>query len=463
MTRTAERPGTKETPLDQVGGSDVASRVAHLAREVLGRPLPVALRGWDGSRTGPAEGPVVVLRGPAALRRLVWSPSELGLAQAYIAGDLDVEGDLGQALSTLGHAARATGRHRPAASAWPRLARAAMALGAVGPRPAAPLAPARLDGSRHSRTRDRAAIAYHYDLSNDFYRLLLDDSMAYSSGYWTSDAPEATLARAQQDKLDLVCRKLGLRAGQRLLDVGCGWGSLLRHAAANYGVRATGVTLSARQHRFVTERTAAEGLADRVEVRLADYREIPADPDDRFDAIASIEMGEHVGERQYPGYAATLHRLVRPGGRVLIQQMSRHGEAPGGGAFIESYVAPDMHMRPVAATLRMFDEAGLEVRDVEAMREHYPRTVRAWLATLEARWDEAVELVGEPTARVWRLYLAGGALAFEEGRMGVDQLLFSRPAPGGDSGMPPTRPWALPPRTADRQEEHAGRTGSRTV
>ena len=225
----------------------------------------------------------------------------------------------------------------------------------------------------------------------------------------------------------------------RLLDVGCGWASLLVHAAQHYGVHAVGVTLSAQQRDLGRDRVAALGLADRVDIRLQDYRELGPE-DGPFDAIASIEMGEHVGEGNYPVYAAQLHRLLRPQGRLLLQQMSRGAagtnSAPGGGAFMERYVAPDMHMRPLGETLGFLEAAGLEVVDVHALREHYVATVRPWLATLEQNRAEAVALIGPEQYRVWLLYLAGAALAFEENRMGVHQMLMVRPDDRGRSGLP---------------------------
>jgi cyclopropane-fatty-acyl-phospholipid synthase len=297
-------------------------------------------------------------------------------------------------------------------------------LGAIGRAPTPPASEARLSGRLHSKLRDRAAIAHHYDLSNEFYRLLLDETMAYSSAYFTSAAQP--LADAQRAKLDLVCSKLGLAPGMRLLDVGCGWGSLILHAAEQFGVQAVGITLSAQQRDHIAKQIAERGLADRVEVRLQDYREFGG-TGETFDAAASIEMGEHVGEEQYPAYASILLGALRPGGALLLQQMSRQQDAaPGGGAFIESYIAPDMHMRPLSRTLAHLERAGFEIRGVQAMREHYVTTVQRWIDTLEERWPEFVALVGEEVARVWRLYLVGGALSFEEGRMGVDQILARR-------------------------------------
>jgi cyclopropane-fatty-acyl-phospholipid synthase len=406
----------------------VAGQLAGMAERMLGSALPIGIRAWDGSVAGPQEGTVLVIRNRDALRRLAWSPNELGLARAYVSGELDVEGDLALGLSQIWGLVRrgVTRRPRPL-----EIVKLALQLKVLGPSPSAPREEARLRGAPHTKARDRDAISHHYDLSNAFYRLVLDPSMAYSCAYFTSSSD--SLAQAQHHKLDLVCRKLDLRPGMRLLDVGCGWGSMIIHAAREYGVHAVGVTISAQQRSYVLGRVSAEGLQDRVEVRLQDYREVRDEP---FDAISTIEMGEHVGERNYPTYASTLFRLLKPEGRLLLQQMSRGRNAPGGGAFIESYVAPDMHMRPVSSTTAFLEAAGLEIRDVHALREHYVWTVRAWAQTLEDRWDEVVALVGEGQARVWRLYLAGGALTFEEGRMGVDQILAVRRSENGRSGMP---------------------------
>ncbi|MEL5957416.1 cyclopropane-fatty-acyl-phospholipid synthase family protein [Streptomyces sp. CLV115] len=411
-----------------------AQRLAALAENALGGPLPVRLRTWDGSETGPADTPVVVVRSRRALRRLLWQPGELGLAQAYVTGELDIEGDLTQALRTMWAAARERSLHAPQFSPadWARTAGEAVRLGAVGPRPPAPATQARLHGNLHSRTRDRAAISHHYDLSNYFYCLLLDETMAYSCGYWTGDEADLAPADAQLAKLELVCRKLGLGPGARLLDIGCGWGSLTLYAAERHGAHVTAVTLAREQAAYVRRQVHERRLDHLVEVVCQDYRDITGSA---YDAVATVEMGEHVGNDEYPAFAACLHRLVRPRGRVLVQQMSRGTRSPGGGAFIESYIAPDMHMRPLGETIGLLEAAGLEVLSAESLREHYVRTIRAWHRTLEERWADFVRLVGEETARVWRLYLAGGALAFEEGRMGVDQIVCARPAADGDSGL----------------------------
>ncbi|MFF7287562.1 class I SAM-dependent methyltransferase [Streptomyces griseorubiginosus] len=408
-----------------------------LVEDTLGGPLPLRLRAWDGSEAGPADAPVVVLRSRRALRRLLWQPGELGLAQAYVTGELDVEGDLAEGLRTMWAAQRERGLRPPRLTSADR-ARAlvtAVRLGVVGPPPPAPASQARLRGGLHSRARDRAAISHHYDLSNEFYGLLLDETMAYSCGYWASDEPGFTAVDAQRAKLELICRKLALEPGARLLDIGCGWGSLTLHAAQRHGVRVTAVTLAREQAAYVRDQVRERGLTERVEVLCQDYRDIRGGG---YDAVSTIEMGEHVGDAEYPAFAAALHRLVRPRGRVLVQQMSRGPGAPGGGAFIEAYIAPDMHMRPLGETVALLEEGGLEVRHTESLREHYVRTITAWHRTLEERWDAFVRLAGAETARVWRLYLAGGALAFEEGRMGVDQILAIRPGPGGASGMEAT-------------------------
>ncbi|TNC47070.1 SAM-dependent methyltransferase [Mumia zhuanghuii] len=410
-----------------------ARRLLDLVTPFVGSAPPVRVRAWDGSTAGPADAPLVDVRSRRALRHLVWSPGELGLARAYITGDLDVPGGaeaLADGLRTVweGFADRQAAT-RPGWRDWVRAVPAAARLGALGPRPRPPAGEIRLDGERHTRRRDADVIAAHYDLSNDFYALFLDPTMAYSSAYYGGD--DVTLEQAQTAKLELVCDKVGLSAGATLLDVGCGWGSLALHAAEHRGARVVGITLSAQQHAHVTEQARQRGLSDRVEVRLQDYRALDAldrTPEGHgFDAVASLEMGEHVGEQNYATYLSVLHRHVRPGGRVLVQQMSRRaGSATGGGAFIETYIAPDMHMRPLPETLAYVERAGFEILGVEAMREDYVRTVADWQAAYEKRFDEAVALVGEEQARMWRLYLVGGGLAFAQRRMGVDQLLVTR-------------------------------------
>ncbi|WP_033414847.1 SAM-dependent methyltransferase [Actinomycetospora chiangmaiensis] len=429
-----------------------ATRVARAASRFVEGQLPVRIRAWDGSEAGASResgAPVVVLNHRRALRRLLWQPGEMGLAHAYVSGDLDVEGDLGEGLTAMWGLVRdgAVRPRKPGVAELPGLLGGAARLGLLGPKPAPPPEAIRLPrfAKLHSKLRDRAVIHHHYDAGNDFYELILDRNMAYSSGYWADlSAPvtEANLVAAQHAKLDMICRKLGLGPGSTLLDVGCGWGSLPIHAAKYFGAHVRGVTIATEQRDHINQRIRAEGLADKVQVDLVDYRDVPTRIEGygEFDAVSSIEMGEHVGDGNYPTFASILFGALHPGGRALVQQMSRRpGDHPGGGPFIETYVTPDMVMRPVGDTLTLLQRAGLEVRDVHVMREHYVPTCRAWIATLERNWDRAVALAGERGARMWRLYLVGAALAFEENRMGVDQILLARPTATGRSGMPATR------------------------
>jgi len=395
--------------------SPAAEVIAALLEDHAGVGLRV--RAWDGSEAGPPGAPVVVLRSPRALQRILWRPGELGLARAYISGDLDIEGDLTDGLRRVWGALRdGPARGLALAPAAVAAVKAVAQLKLLGPPPPPPAAEVRVRGRRHSRARDQAVIAGHYDLTAAFYQLILDPSMAYSCAYWDGQ----DLAGAQHAKLELICRKLGLEPGQTLLDMGCGWGSLTIHAATAR-IRVTGVTLSREQGGYVRQRARGLGLAP--EVLIQDYRDPLAGT---YDAIASVEMGEHVGAALYPAFCAALYDRLRPGGRLLIQQMSRT-TSRGGGPFIESYITPDMDMRPVGDTIALIQDAGFEVIGVEAMREHYVRTIRAWLDNFERNLPAVQALLTPEQVRVWRLYLAGGALAFEEGRMGVDQILAQRP------------------------------------
>ncbi|GAA1131245.1 cyclopropane-fatty-acyl-phospholipid synthase family protein [Arthrobacter flavus] len=407
---------------------DIAGKLARILEPIVGGELPVHLRAWDGSTAGPKDQPEVQINSANALRRLLWSPGELGAAQAYVTGEIDVPGSLEAALTHLWKvvASRDLSMPKLTPALVLQLTRLARELGVFGPPLPAPASQAKIKGRLHSLLRDREAISHHYDLSNAFYELILDDHMAYSCGYWLSDDQDYTLEDAQRDKLDQVCRKIGLDTmpGQRFLDVGCGWGSLSLFAAEHFGAKVTGVTISREQKAFIDQRIKERGLQDRVEIRLQDYRDVRDGP---YDAVASLEMGEHVGEENYGTYTSTLFRNVRPGGKVLIQQMSRHGKHPGGGPFIESFIAPDMHMRAVGDTVNLIENAGFEILGVEAMREHYVRTIDAWHDRFDANWDQAVEMMGEEVARVWRLYLVGAMMTFRDGRMGVDQILSQKP------------------------------------
>ncbi|WP_031519423.1 SAM-dependent methyltransferase [Streptomyces sp. NRRL F-5123] len=434
--------------------ADAAPRIVDIAEHALSRPFPLRVRAWDGSEAGPPGAPVLVFRRRRALRRILWRPGELGLVRAWVAGELTVDGDLHEALDRLSGVLWERPEPDPGAPAGAgvrrvlealrdpatyRLAREVLALAGPGLPPAPPpeeVGPR--SGPAHTKRRDRAAISHHYDVGNDFYALVLGPSMVYSCAVWPDE--DTTLEQAQSAKLDLVCRKLGLREGQRLLDVGCGWGSMVMHAAAHYGVRATGVTLSVEQAEFARKRVADAGLDNLVEIRVQDYREVADGP---YDAISSIGMAEHVGRERYLEYARILHGLLRPGGRLLNHQIARRPlrdeEAYHVDEFIDRYVFPDGELAPVGATVSRLEEAGFEVRDVEALREHYGRTLRAWVANLEANWRQAVHLVTPGRAKVWQLYMAASAVSFERNRIGVNQVLAVRTAEDGGSEMPRTR------------------------
>ncbi|WP_137988947.1 SAM-dependent methyltransferase [Streptomyces vilmorinianum] len=420
--------------------ADAASRLTTLAEELLGVPLPVRLRAWDGSESGPAGGPVLIVRERRALRRLLWKPGELGLARAWVAGEIDVEGDLYEVLDRLAGLIWERGEETRGALESvrdPKLraaARALLKLAGPFPPPAPPAEEVRRrSGSRHSKRRDKQAISHHYDVGNDFYELVLGPSMVYSCAYWTEGG---TLEDAQRDKLDLVARKLNLKKGDRLLDVGCGWGSMAIHAARAYGAQVVGITLSREQAAFARKRIAEEGLTDRIEIRVQDYRDVKDGP---YDAISSIGMAEHVGAVRYREYADTLYALLKPGGRLLNHQISRRPtpdeEAYEVDTFIDAYVFPDGELAPMGRTLTTLEDAGFEVRDVEALREHYALTLRRWVANLEGDWSRAVRNTSPGRARIWRLYMAASAVSFERNRIGVNQFLAVRTPESGASGL----------------------------
>ncbi|MYV38790.1 methyltransferase domain-containing protein [Streptomyces sp. SID1328] len=428
--------------------ADAASRLVSVAEQLLGAPLPVRVRAWDGSQAGPPGAPVIVVRNRRALRRMLFKPGELGMARAWVAGDLDIEGDLYTALGAMAgllweHDDEGGGRSLADTVRDPA-ARAAVRdlIRLVGPPlpPAPPREEVRRRRHLHTRRTDKRAISHHYDVGNDFYSLVLGPSMVYSCAYWEDDG---SLETAQRDKLELVCRKLGLKPGQRLLDVGCGWGSMAVHAAREHGVSVVGVTLSQEQAAFARKRVADEGLTDRVEIRVQDYRDVRDGP---YDAISSIGMAEHVGAERYLDYARDLYGLLRPGGRLLNHQIARRPQqdetAYEVDAFIDSYVFPDGELAPLGTTVTMLERAGFEVRDVESLREHYARTLRAWVTNLEGDWARATRLAGFGRARVWRLYMAASALAFERNQIGVNQVLAVRTPETGTSGLPArTRTW----------------------
>ena len=435
-------------------GGGIAARLAPALDRLAGGALarrPLAIRLWDGSelpatapsvRANGAPPPTLHVRDPRALTTVAVHPDQLGLGRAWVSGALDVDGD-----GDVERALAACERLRDARLSLVDRLRALRLVRRAGVQLLRPLPPPaaeapRLHGRPHSLRRDRAAVRHHYDVPTSFYRLVLGPSMVYSCAYFAgSDEP---LERAQERKLDLVCRKLALRPGQRLLDVGCGWGSLLLHAARRYGVRAVGITLSPSQAQEARRRVAEAGLHGRVEVRVADYREVRDGP---FDAIASVGMVEHVGLDLLRTYAQRLAALVRPGGRVLNHGIVRLKPARRSDrTFIARYVFPDGELHPLSAVIAAFERAGLEVRDVEALREHYPLTLRAWSRNLARNREAAVAQAGPERERVWRLYMAGSALAFERGEIGVFQTLAVRP--GAPHGLALTRPW---PETAGRR------------
>ncbi|MVO85913.1 methyltransferase domain-containing protein [Streptomyces sp. p1417] len=422
---------------------DAAVRLKNLAEQLTGAELPIRVRAWDGSEAGPPGAPTLVVRHRRALRRLLWKPGELGLARAWVAGDIDVDGDLYVVLDLLaeyiwerGEDARTLAdnlRDPEVRSA----ARSLFRLAAPFVPPPAPREETRRQSRlhRHTRGSDKKAVSHHYDVGNDFYELVLGPSMVYSCAYWES--PDATLEDAQRDKLELVARKLGLRPGMRLLDVGCGWGSMAVHAAREHGVSVVGVTLSQEQAAYARKRIAQEGLTDRIEIRVQDYRDVRDGP---YDAISSIGMAEHVGADRYLEYANDLRALLKPGGRLLNHQIARRPQADESAytvdEFIDAYVFPDGELAPLGTTVGLLERAGFEVRDVESIREHYALTLRRWVANLEAHWPEGVRLTSPGRARVWRLYMAASALAFEHNRIGVNQVLAIRTPEEGTSGLP---------------------------
>ena len=425
--------------------------VATFVTTIFDGNLPVRIEAFDGSAAGETRAPVtIVVRNRDALRRVLTHPGELGLARAYVAGDLDVEGDL-DALVSLEVPSFDLKRHVPAIR---ELART------FGTSIFAPLAPppieARSRGAMHSRRRDARSVTHHYDVSNRFYEHVLGPSMTYSCAVFATS--EDSLEDAQIRKVDLVARKLDLKPGDRLLDVGCGWGTMAIHAARAYGARVVGVTLSKPQATYATERADKLGLGHLVEFRVQDYRDVTDGP---YDAISSIGMVEHVGRRGLPAYTDTLTHLLVPGGRFLNHAIGRpatHDDDPRptrvddlrhhlglalgsrrgaktGSAFIDRYVFPDGELHQLGDLIGRFQDHGLQVRHVESLREHYAITLRHWVANLERHWGDAVAEVGESRARVWRLYMAASAVAFERHHLEVHQILMVRPD-RGESHLP---------------------------
>jgi cyclopropane-fatty-acyl-phospholipid synthase len=412
-------------------------------------PRAFDIRLWTGL-TLPAVGRppfTLVLRHPATLRRMFSPPIERSLGEAFMYGDYDLEGDLIAAF-TLFHVIF----ERPR-SLTNMIDIAHDLLTLLGDGPARPIGRgrARLSGVKHSPARDRAAVQYHYDVGNEFYALWLDRAMQYSCAYFPTGMED--LDTAQERKLDLICRKLRLQPGERLLDIGCGWGGLAQYAAEKFGAQVVGITLSEKQAAYANAMLNRAGLADRVTVRLQDYRAVQDGP---FDKIVSIGMFEHVGRSQMPGYFAQAYRLLKPGGLFLnhgiaywpgVQKGQPKLNGPsewiaqwllGTSSFSQSYIFPDGELEAVSEVNLLAEQGGFEVRDVENLREHYARTLRHWVKRLERQRSEAIRLADEVTYRTWRFYMAAAAYGFEAGYTSVDQTLLAKPD-HGHTHLPLTR------------------------
>jgi cyclopropane-fatty-acyl-phospholipid synthase len=411
--------------------------VAQALEHVL--DVPVRIVAYDGSTAGPQDAAVtVVIRSSKALSHLVSAPGELGMARAYVSGEMDI--DAPDHYSVLAMMAGT----KIADLSWAQRLEVVKSLGPevlqwVEPPPQEVGAKRYLAGLRaHSKGRDARAIAHHYDVSNTFYAWVLGPSMAYTCAVYPR--AEATLEEAQAEKFDLVCRKLGLRPGMRLLDVGCGWGGMAIHAAKHYGVDVVAVTLSRQQAEWGQKAVAEAGLSEAVDIRFQDYRDVP---ESGFDAVSSIGLTEHIGIAQLPSYAFRLASKLRPHGRLLNHCITRpddHSKAIARRGFIGRYVFPDGELPGVGRLVREFQRAGLELQHEENLRVHYGKTLHAWCDNLDAHWDDAVAEVGQATARVWAVYLAGSRLAFERNDIQLHQLLLTRTCEG-ESGFPLRPDW----------------------
>lgn len=398
--------------------------------------ITVSFRAYDGSVAGPRDAEMVVeLRSPLALRYLLTAPGELGLARAYVTGALDIHGDLHDTLAALLAHRRVDVRPRDALRVVAGLGRSALRPPPIPSEEAPP--PWRRKLRPHSPERDAAAIAHHYDMSNRFYEMVLGPTMTYSCAVFAE--ADSTLDDAQTEKVDLICRKLDLQPGQRLLDVGAGWGALIRHAAEHYGVSALGVTLSQQQVVWARRAIEEAGLSDRVEIRHLDYREVE---ETGFDAISSVGTMEHIGTDELAGHFTLLCGKLRPGGRILNHTITRPANtgATKIGGFNDRYIFPDGELQGPGTVVGAMHDNGFEVRHSENLREHYGMTLREWGRNLEHHWDAAVGEVGERKARAWRLYMAVSRIAFETNRVEIHQFLGVRPDSEGRSNVP-LRPW----------------------
>lgn len=401
----------------------------------LGSDLPVRIRAFDGTDIGPKDAAATLtVRSRDALVRMVTAPGELGLARAYVAGDLDIEGDIYAVLKL---------RHRLSGlKITPLQVSELVRLVGVRNLRRIPSPPEeyRSRGRLHTAGRDAASISYHYDVSNDFYRLVLGPSYTYSCAMFENETD--TLEQAQMNKYELICQQLDLRPGMRLLDIGCGWGGMVLHAATHHGVEAVGVTISQNQVDLALKRVAEAGLTNRIDIRLQDYREVDDGP---FDAVSSIGMFEHVGLQRLGTYFDQVRELLAPQGRVVNHAISRPAPPQGKrlhrSKFIDRYVFPDGELHEVGSVISALQDHGLEVRHMENLREHYALTLRRWVANLEANWDEAVADAGEGRAKVWRLYMASCAVLFEDNEIHVDQVLAVKTPESGKSSMPLRPDW----------------------
>ncbi len=420
-------------------GADQAARTSLAILQDLFRdyhPRDFAVRLWEGTTWEPEPGQsarfTLVLKHPGAVRSMLLPGTELSLGEAYIYDDFDVEGEI-EAVFRLGDFVLG---HRPSLLEKLRLARELWSLpDRHSPRDGRHAAS--LSGRQHSVERDRAAVTYHYDVGNDFYATFLDRQMVYSCAYFASEDEDVDTAQAR--KLDYICRKLRLQSGQRLLDIGCGWGGLVVHAAREYGVEALGITLSRPQAEYANARIREAGLSDRCRVEVVDYREVPLDQ--RFDRLVSVGMFEHVGQAKLAEYLGRAWELLKPGGAFLNHGIAVNANAAPvkGRTFNDSYVFPDGELVPISTTLTTAELGGFEVRDVESLREHYMLTLRRWVRSLESHHDAAVAASDEVTYRVWRLFLSGSAHSFRLGRINLYQSLLVKPDADGRSGVPLTR------------------------
>ena len=399
------------------------ARTAPLRRELETTfpQRPFSVRFWDGTavRATEPDGPTFLFRSPRALAHVLRAPGELGIGRAYVSGLLEVD-DLDGALEVMDTFEPPPIRLRQQV----RLGGALLAACGLTRPPSRPAAELRLRGERHTLARDRRAVRHHYDVGNDFFALFLDSSMTYSCAYFSGGA--STLEEAQEAKLELVCKKLGLREGERVLDVGCGWGSFTLQAATRHGASVVGITLSEPQAALARQRAAEAGVADRVDIRVADYRELA---DERFDAISSIGMVEHVGEERIDEYARQLSRLLVPGGRLLnhgIAKLKDFDETDEG-PFSERFVFPDGVPLPLSRVTLALERAGFVVRHVEGLADDYARTLTHWIERYESRYDQAVALAGAERARVWRLFLHAARQGFQTGWASIYQVLAHRP------------------------------------